>query len=494
MKFFGKRLLIYIAVGLVAWNLPHSNAVMNVKEKAPTPAAAVKSIERKKPKFDFRVAIEAALSLPTDVRQTAVAQVAGHLEVEPIAEDAIWFLTLFLEEGRRGVPGIKRGDWENYLTRFIVQDPIAAAEMLLSQHRIGDRVTEPDGALLMSIWAGLNPRQAIAWGKSGEKERQEWLRTTARELAQGWAAVDLQGLLDYLSKVGAEPDLDATMTALQQQRGKGAAEQWLDQQQENSTLANWVRDGVANFVVRQKLTSENPATVAAWVNQRTQPDEILAGIQSVTMPFLHQDPVSAMNWMEGFSDKPGFPIGIAEAAMGAFASRDLEVAGNWLNAHLDSPLLATYIWGYAVQAALVDMEGALQWVEKLPASGGWGVAGINQVGMTAWQNSMQRMENQMNGGSGREALEYQIRVAGRAGQLWRDPNSVVPEIPARATPFTRYDFPVLVKSSPDADPVLTIKLHPPGTCRPCHAPLPTALPVYVRQKDGSLLLEQSAKQ
>lgn len=482
MKFFGKRLLIYIAVGLVAWNLPHSNAVMTVKEKSPTPAAAVKFSERKKLKFDFRAAIEAALSLPTDVRQTAVAQVAGHLEVEPNAEDAIWFLKLFLEEGRRGVPGIKRGDWENYLTRFVVQDPIAAAEMLLSQHRIGDRVTEPDGELLMSIWAGLNARQAIAWGKSGEKERQEWLRTTARELAQGWAAVDLQGLLDYLSKGGTEPEVYSTMTALQQQRGTGAVEQWLDQQQENSTLANWMRDGAATFVVRQKLISENPATVAAWVNQRTHPDEIFAGIQSVTMPFLHQDPVSAMNWMEGFSDKPGFPIGTAEVAMGAFASRDLEVAGNWLNAHLDSPLLATYIWGYVVQAALVDMEGALQWVAKLPASGGWGVAG----------NSMQQVENQMYGGSSREALEYQIRVAGWAGQLWRDPSSVAPEIPGKATPFTRYDFPVLVKSSPDADPVLTIQLHPLGACRPCHAPLPTALRVYVRQKDGSLLLEQSA--
>lgn len=502
MKMFRNSLILLLPLSLVAWGVYHFYPVTSEKPKVARDAPEAKAGERKDLAFDFRAAIEAAMALPPAKRQATVAQAIRQQGLVAIAEDARWFLNSYLKEDRKGEPGIKRRDWMNYLNRFILQDPTAAAEMLLSEGRIGEKVTEPDGALLMSVWAGLNPRQVISWGKSGGNDREEWLRTKAKELAQGWAAADLPGLLDYFADGGTEPSITAAMNSLDQQRGTAAAEQWLDTQQGQSKLADEARDGAATFVVQQKLIMTNPALVADWVGKRTQLHEILAGIQNVAVPYVMKDLEKGMNWMEGFSDKVGFPHYIAELSMGIFATRDLDAAENWLKAHQNSPLAAAYIWGFSVQAALVDMDRALTWVPKLPAKGGWGTeapeqwgspAAAKPIGESGMQNLLSRMDVALCGGLGREQLEYQIRVAGRAGQLWRDPNAVLAEIPGNPPMFSRYDFPVLVKESGDERLVLTMKLHHPGNCHTGQDASRLPFPVYVRKKDGSLILEQYAR-
>jgi hypothetical protein len=499
MKTIPRILCVALPAGLLTWALQRANFGGTHASAVSMAALPVTPSPPKPPTFDFRAAIQAALALSEKERQPAVAQVLEQSGLPVNADDAVWFLKLFLEEYRHGVPGIARADWLKYLNQLILQNPLVAAEMLLREHRIAETGADQDGALLMSVWAGLNPQQAIAWGKSGGKEREEWLRRNGRELAQGWASADLPGLLDYLAAGGTESSVAESMTALEEQRGKGAAEQWLDSQQEKLTLPDGTRDGVATYIVQQKLQLAEPAEVAAWISQRTQNAEIMAGIQTLALPYLRLAPQAAMTWMEGFSNRPGFPLFTAEVAMGQFATRDLEAAGNWLNEHQHSAVLGAYIWGYAMQAALTDAEGALAWVEKLPANGGWGVAAKTRgAGMAGMQNSMIGFEDHMTGGRGRDNLEYHILVAAQAGQLWRDPNFVPQDIPRRnpsggqSLPFLRYNGPMLVKLSPEAEPVLTMNPHFPGGCHPCHTAPKLPFTVYVQQQDGSLVPAMTA--
>jgi hypothetical protein len=277
---------------------------------------------------------------------------------------------------------------------------------------------------------------------------------------------------------------------LAKQRGRDAVEQWLEANSDtSSTLPEGIRIAAVNRIVTQKLNDLGPAEAAAWVGKRTRPEELIAGVTEVAPAYARKEPERAMTWLEKFSATPGFHHRSGEVAMLEYATRDLAGAGEWLNAHLDSPIVSAYIWGYAVQVALEDPEAAAAWAAKLPTTGGWG---NTAPGANPWTS----MEDVMEGGRTPKTLAMNIQAAARAGQLYRNPETPLPPWEGDPPPhFLRYENPILVKSSPDTEPVLQMKIHPEGGCHAIsHGTWTLPFPTYIQQADGSLTLEPTGTQ
>ncbi len=453
---------------------------------APPPAAASKAT------FSFRTAMEAALALSVVEQRAAVVACFENPELIVNLEDADWVLGMYLADVRAGYPRVRKDDWLGYLAKLVRRNPQVAAEFLLQKDRLIGTGADDDARCLMSVWAGLNPMEVVAWAATG-KDQGEWARRNGQALAEAWSVTDLHGLLDYVSAGGSEPSEWVTVDALAKQRGAQALEEWLEAQQNaDSKLPTGMRRQLVNKIAEHKLKEIGPAETATWVGQRTNKNELLTGVSTVAPAYASQQPERAISWVEGYSAIPGFPSGTGEATMLEFATRDLTASGEWLNAHLNSPIVSAYIWAYAVQAALEDPNAANAWVAKLPQDGGWGNLAPRPVGTP---QPFPSLDDALEGGRTAKTLAINVKAAARAGQIFRDPSTPLPAWEGEKPHFLRYEAPILVKTSGDNEPRLQMRIHPEGACHPFFTgtwewPFPT----YIQGADGSLTYEQPQSQ
>jgi hypothetical protein len=489
-----KRLLLFAITSLCAtWGTvaayqrisSRAAAASNPALPAPPPTAASKAT------FSFRAAMEAALTLAVVEQRAAVVACFEHPELIANLEDADWILGLYLADVRAGYPRVRKDDWLGYLTKLVRRNPQVAAEFLLRKDRLIGTGADDDARCLMSVWAGLNPLEVIAWAATG-KDQGEWARRNGQALAEAWSVTDLHGLLDYVSAGGSEPSEWVTVDALAKQRGAQALDEWLEAEQNaDSKLPTGMRRQLVNKIAEHKLKVIGPAETAAWVGQRTNKDELFAGVGSVAPGYARQQPERAISWVEGFSSIPGFPSRTGEVTMVEFATRDLAGAGEWLNAHLNSPIVSAYIWAYAVQAALEDPEAANAWVAKLPQDGGWGTQSPRPPGTPQPFPGLSEM---VEGGRTPKTLAMNIKAAGRAGQIFRDSRTPLPPWEGERPHFLRYD-PILIKTSPNAEPILQMMIHPEGACHMIVTDSwPGPLATYIQGANGSLIYEQPKSQ
>ncbi len=440
-----------------------------------------------KPTFSFRAAMEAALALSVVEQRSAVVACFEHPELSVNLEDADWIMGMYLADVNQGYPRVRKDDWLGYLAKLVRRNPQVAAEFLLRKDRLIGTGADDDARCLMFVWAGLNPLEVVAWAASG-KDQGEWARRNGSALAEAWAATDLQGLLDYVSTGGSEPSEWATVSALEKQRGAQALEEWLESQQNaDSKLPAGTRWQLVNKIAEHKLKEVGPAETAVWVGQRTNKDELFAGISTVAPRYAIHQPERAISWVEGFSALPGFPARTGEVAMVEFATRDLTGAGGWLNAHIKSPIVSAYIWAYAVQAALEDRDAANAWVAKLPQDGGWGNRAPRPPGTP---QPFPSQDDMLEGGRTAKTLAMNIQAAARAGQMYRDPQTPLPPWEGEQPHFLRYESPILIKTSPDGEPVLQMKIHGGGCRMIFHGAWAWPFPTYTQGAHGSLTYEQ----
>lgn len=429
----------------------------------------------------FREAVETAMALPPQESIKAVTRLLESGIKGNGVKDAAWFFEKWHREHYKGRPRLVPDHWITVLKELARTRPAEAARLLETKERLGE---SREGQALMEVWASSRPLDAIAWGKQGDQERTDWLARNGWYLMVAWAAHDLDGLLAWLEG-GNEPPGSAApaMQAFKDLRGIAALREWLDAHGgEGSNLSWTVRMAAAELVAGGILAGEGKQAAMDWVESRKDPVERWQALQQVVPRIVVKEPREVVEWLERLSPQAGFPVSLAETSMNEWAARDLNAAGEWLNRHRGSAAANSYIWGYAVQLAVEDPAGALEWSKEVKG-GMEGGSGFIASGAAAGGSAGEHYTA--------EYLEQIIALTASAAALLEDPDH--PGMVLDQLLALRY-MPQLIRESPDTEPQLrmirqstlscTLYIH--GLWRP-------SFPVYERQADGSLRHVQPAE-
>lgn len=470
-------LLLPLIAGAVIWFYPEPDG----RPAAVAPSKGDRPRELPQPgagEPGFRQSVEAALALSPAESNAAVTRLL-ELGIEGIGlKDAAWFFEKYRQEKDQGRPRLVFAHWLAVLEELARTRPAEAARLLEAKERLGEH---EDGRILMKIWAGSRPLDAIAWAKQGGKERADWLSANGWYLATAWAAHDLDGLLAWLEEGNDQGgSAVATMQVFKDQRGIAAVRDWLETHGgEGSTLAWAARMAAADLVAAEILAGEGKLAAMDWVESREDPVERWQALHRVVPRMVAREPREVVEWLERLSPQAGFPVWLAETSMNEWAAKDLKAAGDWLNQHRGSASADSYIWGYALQVAMEDPEAAMAWSKELKGGveGGFG----SSMGFIATGDG----SGWIPGAPFNSAyLEKMIAVTAAAAAFLKDPDH--PGTGEAGHLMLNY-MPALVRESPGSEPQLRMLRNPPGSCTLIFGGRWThPFPVRERQADGSL--------
>ncbi len=395
----------------------------------------------------LRKLVQQALALPDAERGKALDKAMARFASRVSAEDAAWMLEL---RKRGGEAGVSDEQWQQFIERWAGAEPEKAAGFL-EDHGL---LAGADASPLLKAWARSGVPSILAWVAAGGDKRKEWWAKHYHAYGTEWATQDLDGALAWLEKETGSFLDGPIIASLHQQRGIAGVEAWLAAHGEKAS-AN-ARVTAAATMLQHTLKTGGPEAAAAYLESRPHPEELDDGVQVLSRTFTAAAPEKALTWLDRIASRPGFPRHEAEAAMAQWGATDPGAAGDWLNAHRNSPAFKEYVWAYAMNLAVENPDAARKWAALLPPEAPPTAHPVN--GLT-WQTA-----GPFPGGiPGQAAGTLAQHIDAAAGLL-----SARNQPPAAADPASppviaqngfrmRYNA-VLVRESPGAEP--TVRMVP----------------------------------
>ncbi len=390
--------------------------------------------------------MQLALAQPDAERSKALDKAMARFARRVSAEDAAWLLEL---RKRGGEAGISDGQWQQFIERWAGAEPGKVATFL-EEHGL---VAGAEVLSLFTAWTHGDAPSILAWVAAGDDKRKEWWTQNSDIYGTQWAKHDLEGALAWLeNEIGG--DLDGPIIAsLEQQRGIPGVEAWLSAHGEKAS-AN-ARAIAAATMLQHTLKTGGPEAAAAYLESRPFNDELANGVQVLSTTFTAASPEKALTWLDRLASRPGFPRSAAEAAMAQWVATDSGAAGDWLNAHRNSPAFKEYVWAYAMNLAVENPDAARKWAALLPPESATTVQTVNGM---AWQNV-----GPIAGGipgQGFGTLAQHIDAAAGLQSARNQPATPSPPVVAQNFFRPRYNA-VLVRESPGAEPTVRMVLRNP---------------------------------
>ncbi len=387
--------------------------------------------------------MQQALALPDTERSKALDKAMAQFARRVSAEDAAWMLEL---KKRGGEAGISDEQWQQFIERWAGAEPEKTATFL-EEHGL---VAGAEVLSLFTAWSHGDAPSILAWVAAGDDKRKAWWGENYLSYGWTWAKHDLDGALAWLeNQTGG--DLDSPILAsLKQQRGIAGVEAWLSAHGEKASAS--ARVNASTTMLQHTHKIGGPEAAAAYLESRAYPDELAKGVHMMSTSFTAAAPEKALTWLDRLASRPGFPRSAAEAAMAQWVATDSGAAGDWLNAHRNSPAFKEYVWAYAMNLAVENPDAARQWAALLPAEASPTVQTVNGI---AWQ----KVDPFAGGFPGQSFGTLAQHIDAAAGLLSarNQPATASPPVVAQSGFRPRYNA-YLVRESPGAEP--TVRMVP----------------------------------